>query len=223
MLPVPRLTLLDLDGTLVDSVPDLAASVNAMLAQLDRPACTEDEVRRWVGNGVDRLLQRALTGTLDGIPEASLFARAKPVFERVYSTINGRYSQLYPGVIEGLESLRQLGSTLACITNKPALFTQPLLHTLGLSHFFSLTLSGDSLARKKPDPLPLLHAASTFGVRPEQCLMIGDSRHDVDAARAAGIAVIAVSYGYNHGQPITLARPDGIVDSLLELPRYFEV
>ncbi|MEZ5591051.1 MAG: HAD-IA family hydrolase [Gammaproteobacteria bacterium] len=149
-------------------------------------------------------------------------SQAKPVFERVYSTINGRYSQLYPGVVEGLESLRQLGSTLACITNKPALFTQPLLHTLGLSHFFSLILSGDSLARKKPDPLPLLHAASTFGVKPEQCLMIGDSRHDVDAARAAGIAVIAVSYGYNHGQPIAQARPDGIVDSLLELPRYFE-
>lgn len=222
MLPVPKLILFDLDGTLVDSVPDLAAGVNAMLAQLGRPACTEDEVRCWVGNGVDCLLQRALTGSLDGSAEAGLFARGKPVFERVYSSINGRYSQLYPGVSEGLDSLRQLGSTLACITNKPALFTQPLLQTLGLSHFFSLTLSGDSLARKKPDPLPLLHAASTFGVRPEQCLMIGDSRHDVDAARAAGIAVIAVSYGYNHGQPIAQAGPDAIVDSLLELPRYFQ-
>ena len=221
MLTLPRLTLLDLDGTLVDTASDLHHSVNAMLLQLGRPACAEADVRRWVGNGIERLVHRALTGIMEGQAELGLFEQAKHCFEHFYADANGRYSQIYPGVIEGLEYLQQHGSILVCITNKRALFSKPLLHALGLATHFQLVLSGDSLARQKPDPLPLLHAAKTFDIEPQNCLMIGDSVNDVAAARAAGFAVVGVSYGYNHGQPIALATPDVIVDSLAQLPLCF--
>lgn len=213
----PRMALIDLDGTLVDSVPDLTHSVDAMMAELGRPPHGEAAVRNWVGNGVERLVKRALTGTLDGEPAAADFDRAYPVFLERYTAHNGERSRLYPGVAEGLRLLAARGVRLGCVTNKAARFTEPLLAALGVADHFGIIISGDSLPEKKPSPLPLQHAAQHFGVAPPDALMVGDSISDVKAARAAGFAVVCVSYGYNHGLDIRDAEPDAVIDSLAEL------
>jgi len=214
----PQLILIDLDGTLVDSVPDLAYCVDQMLERLGRPPQGEARVRDWVGNGVERLVRRALCGQLDGEPSEADFARAYPVFLDLYAANTAQRSLLYPGVHTGLDQLRTRGYRLACVTNKAARFAEPLLRELGIGDHFALLVAGDTLPRKKPDPAPLLHVAAHFGVRPEAALMIGDSVNDVQAARAAGFAIVCVSYGYNHGEDIRTARPDAVIDSLLELP-----
>lgn len=217
-IPVkPELVLVDLDGTLVDSAPDLTVCVDAVLARLDRPPCGETGVRRWVGNGVDRLLHRALTGDMDSTADADLFSRARKEFLRLYECHNGRHSRIYPGVVEGLDFLTGLGCRMGCVTNKPACFTEPLLHRFGLDRYFTLILSGDSLPARKPDPLPLRHAARYFDVAPGDSLLIGDSINDIRAARAAGFRIVCVSYGYNHGEDICHAGADAVVDSLAEL------
>ncbi len=213
----PRLILIDLDGTLVDSVPDLAYSVDGMMQAIGRQPWGEERVRDWVGNGVERLVRRALTGSLDGEPEEAEFERAYPVFLELYARHNGERSRPYPGVQEGLEWLSSTGFTLGCITNKAAQFTEPLLQALGLARFFQITISGDSLPKKKPDPMPLLHACEHFGIPPEQSMMLGDSVSDVKAARAAGFDIVCVSYGYNHGNDIRDAEPDAVIDSFVEL------
>lgn len=216
-LLVPEIILLDLDGTMVDSAPDLSFCVNTMLSMLGIEERPGEQIRAWIGNGTDRLIHRALTGEKEGIAAASLFATAKELFEELYDVHNGEYSQVYPGVPEGLGFLSSVGYRLGCVTNKPVRFTEPLLEKLGLIDYFDLVLGGDSLARKKPDPLPLLYAAEYFQAEPQQSLLIGDSITDVKAARAAEFNIVAVSYGYNHGQNIALARPDAIIDSLTEL------
>ena len=213
----PRLLLLDLDGTLVDSVPDLAAAVQRMLAALERPPVRQDDVRNWVGNGAPRLVKRALTGTLHGEPAAAEFARAMPLFLRFYAEENCRHSQPYPTTRATLERLAATGLPLACVTNKPADFTQPMLDQFGLAGYFGLVVAGDTARAIKPDPAPLLHAAEFFKVPPGDALMVGDSVNDIEAARAAGMPVICVSYGYNHGHDIRLAAPDAVIDSLAEL------
>lgn len=213
----PGMILIDLDGTLVDSVPDLTYCVDAMMARLGRPAPGEAAVRQWVGNGVERLVCRALTGTLDGEPDADDYARALPIFLDLYAENTAARSVLYPGVAEGLELLRARGYRLGCVTNKAARFTEPLLQAVGIRAAFELVISGDSLAEKKPSPVPLLHAAEHFAVAPSAALMLGDSVSDVKAARAAGFSVICVSYGYNHGQDIRATQPDAVIDSLTEL------
>lgn len=213
----PGMILIDLDGTLVDSVPDLTYCVDAMMARLGRPAPGEAAVRQWVGNGVERLVCRALTGTLDGEPDADDYARALPIFLDLYAENTAARSVLYPGVAEGLELLRARGYRLGCVTNKAARFTEPLLQAVGIRAAFELVISGDSLAEKKPSPVPLLHAAEHFAVAPSVALMLGDSVSDVKAARAAGFSVICVSYGYNHGQDIRTTQPDAVIDSLTEL------
>ncbi|MCG6940326.1 MAG: phosphoglycolate phosphatase [Thiohalocapsa sp.] len=213
----PQMVLIDLDGTLVDSVPDLTHSVDEMMAALDRPPHGEAAVRNWVGNGVERLVQRALTGQLDGEPDPADYERAYPIFLELYSAHNGEHARLYPGVVEGLKALRKRGLKLGCVTNKAARFTEPLLENLGIADNFGIIISGDSLSEKKPSPLPLLHAAEHFGVTPPQSLMLGDSISDVKAARAAGFPVVCVSYGYNHGHDIREAVPDAVIDSLTEL------
>lgn len=218
MLPRPDLVLIDVDGTLVDSVPDLAFCVDEMLNQLDMPARSESRVRDWVGNGVERLVQRALTDDLDGMPDDDLYQRALPVFMELYADNTSKRSVLYPGVLEGLEYLRQSGYRVGAVTNKAARFTEPLLADLNLADYFGLIISGDTLARKKPDPLPLLHAAEFFQTDPAHSLMIGDSVSDVKAARAAGFSIICMSYGYNHGIDIRDAEPDAVIDSMRELP-----
>lgn len=213
----PEMVLCDLDGTLVDSVPDLTHSIDAMLARLGRQPCGESAVRTWVGNGVERLLHRALTGRLDGEADPADYQRAYPVFVELYGEHACNHSALYPGVRAGLDFLQRAGYALGCVTNKPAQFTEPLLRHLGIRDCFGLVVSGDSLPRKKPDPLPLLHAAAHFGVTPAGSLMIGDSLSDVRAARAAGFGIICTSYGYNHGLDIRDAQPDAVIDSLAEL------
>jgi phosphoglycolate phosphatase len=213
----PRMVLIDLDGTLVDSVPDLAFSVDLMMAELGRPTRGEAEVRNWVGNGVERLVKRALTGTLDGEPDADEFERAFPIFSETYAAHNGERSRLYPGVREGVEMLSQRGLRLGCVTNKAARFTEPLLDALGIADRFGIVVCGDQLPEKKPHPMPLLHAAKHLGAEPAESLMLGDSISDVKAARAAGFSVVCVSYGYNHGLDIRDAEPDAVIDSFIEL------
>ncbi|MDH3526273.1 MAG: phosphoglycolate phosphatase [Gammaproteobacteria bacterium] len=213
----PEMILIDVDGTLVDSVPDLAYCVDAMMAKLGGPPRGEDEVRNWVGNGVERLVQRALTGSLDGEPDAADFERAYPLFLDLYADNTSKRSCLYPGVRAGVDMLKAAGYPLGCVTNKAAQFTEPLLKDLGLYGDFSIVISGDTLPKKKPDPAPLLHAAEFFGCAPEAALMIGDSVSDVRAARAAGFRIICMSYGYNHGVDIRDAQPDAVVDRMTEI------
>ena len=213
----PKMVLIDVDGTLVDSVPDLAFCVDEMMQQLDMPIRGEARVREWVGNGVERLVRRALIGQLEGEPDESLFEKAYPIFMTLYAENTSKRSLLYPGVEEGLAWLQQAGYKLGCVTNKAAQFTEPLLRDLGIYDVFGIVISGDTLARKKPDPLPLLHAAEFFGVSPAEALMIGDSVSDVKAARAAGFQILCMSYGYNHGVDIREARPDVVIDSMAEL------
>lgn len=218
----PELILIDVDGTLIDSVPDLSYCMNAMMRQLGLPERGEAQVRDWVGNGVERLVQRGLVGALDGRPDQELYRRALPVFMELYSENTSRRSYLYPGVLEGLDYLKGTGISLGCVTNKAACFTEPLLQDLGIYEDFSLVISGDTLLRKKPDPAPLLYAAEHFQVEPTRALMIGDSVNDVSATRAAGFQIVCVSYGYNHGQDIRDAQPDAVIDSLAEIRTILE-
>ena len=213
----PRMILIDLDGTLVDSVPDLAFCVDAMMARLGRPPHGEAAVRNWVGNGVERLVRRALVGQLDGEPEAADFDRAFPIFLELYRDNTSQRSRLYPGIREGLDWLKGNHYRLGCVTNKAAQFTEPLLRDLGVRDDFEIVISGDTLPRNKPDPLPLLHAAAHFGAEPARALMIGDSISDVKAARAAGFTIFCMSYCYNHGQDIRDYHPDVVLDALTEV------
>lgn len=216
-LKKPEMVLIDVDGTLVDSVPDLAWCVDRMMEQLELPVHGEGKVREWVGNGVERLVRRALIGALDGEPDESLFEIAYPVFLDLYAENTSKRSSLYPGVKEGLMYLQQSGYKLGCVTNKAAQFTEPLLRDLGIADDFAIVISGDTLEKKKPDPMPLLHAAEFFSVTPEKSLMLGDSVSDVKAARAAGFQIICMTYGYNHGIDIREAKPDVVIDSMAQL------
>jgi phosphoglycolate phosphatase len=217
MLKPVKLITIDLDGTLVDSVPDLAYSVDKMMQVLLLPAHGEDKVRQWVGNGVEKLVHRALTNDLNGHADDELFAKAYPLFLDIYRQNTCKRSQLYAGINEGLAWLTAQDYTLACVTNKAAQFTEPLLKDLAISDYFGLIISGDTLPKKKPDPMPLWHIAEHFNINPCDALMVGDSQHDVKAARAAGFQVVCVSYGYNHGEDICLAQPDAVIDSLIEI------
>ena len=213
----PQMILIDLDGTLIDSVPDLAYCVDEMMRHLNMPLRGADKVRNWVGNGVERLVRRALIDRLDGEPDEALYARAYPVFLELYAENTSKRSRLYPGVAEGLHYLKGAGFPLGCVTNKAARFTEPLLRDLGIADYFSVTICGDALPKKKPDPQPLLYAAEFFKVAPQASLMIGDSVSDVKAARAAGFQIVCMSYGYNHGEDIRASHPDAVIDSLAEI------
>ena len=206
---------IDLDGTLLDTLPDIAEAADRMLADLGRPPAGEALVRRYIGNGIARLTKRLLTGELDGEPVDGLFARALPLFEDHYRETLTHRTAPFPGVLEGLHAFRSEALLLACVTNKTAAFTEPLLAATGLRGFFDLVLSGDSLPRKKPDPLPLLHCARQFLVETRKLLVIGDSVNDVQAARAAGCPVFCVPYGYTR-QEVRELGGDAIVDTLLE-------
>ncbi|WP_026287856.1 phosphoglycolate phosphatase [Thioalkalivibrio sp. ALJ24] len=214
----PAMILIDLDGTLIDSVPDLAWSVDAMMRELGLPERGEAAVRNWVGNGVERLVQRALVNDLDGEPDPELYQRALPVFMRIYQENTAGRSPLYPGVREGLDRLKAEGYRLGCVTNKAGCFTRPLLAEKGILDDFEIVVAGDDLEKKKPDPEPLWHAARELGVKPEDSLMVGDSKSDVKAARAAGFQIVCMTYGYNHGDDIRDQNPDAVLDRLDELP-----
>lgn len=208
----------DLDGTLVDSAPDLTTAAAATMRDLDHRPPTESEVRVWVGNGAAQLIKRSLTGRMDGEPDPALFERAMSIFKRHYADNVCVDSRLYPGVDFGLKKLRAQGYPLACVTNKPTEFTRPLLDQLGMSDCFALTLGGDATARKKPAPDMLFLAAEYLEVEPERLLLVGDSLNDVGAARSAGCPVFCVTYGYNHGLDIRTAKPDRVIESIAELP-----
>lgn len=207
--------VIDLDGTLLHTAPDLAEAANRMLAELQMPSIDDALLITYIGNGVTRLIKRVLTRSMDGEPDAELLARAKPIYEKHYADVVSLHSRPFPDVVAGLQALKAAGYRLACITNKAERFTVPLLKDTGLFDFFEIILSGDSLPRMKPDPLPLLHACEHFGVGPEQMLLIGDSLNDTQAARAAGCHVFCVPYGYNRGGDVRDLDLDAVIDSLL--------
>lgn len=215
------MVLLDLDGTLIDTAPDLAYSINAMLNRLNLPEHPEQSIRDWIGNGIEKLVHRALTGDDNGEASQALYDQALPLFRDIYADNAARLSQFYPGVKHGLEYLKSLKLNLGCATNKHSRFTEILLKSMGIYDDFGLVLCGDSLPKLKPDPLPLLHAAEYFSVEPADSLMIGDSTNDVYAAQAAGFKVLCVNYGYNRGVDIRESDPDMVVDSLAKLPEVF--
>ena len=217
-LPVKAVTI-DLDGTLLDTIPDLAVASNMMLRELGKPPLDEALIRTFVGKGIANLVSRTLAGNLDGIADSEIASRALPVYERCYSEVNGRHTTFYAGVREGLDRFAAMGMPLACVTNKSARFTLPLLEQVGLSRYFQQIVSGDTLARKKPDPAPLLHACEVFGIEPGEMLMIGDSMNDAQAARAAGCPVFCVPYGYNEGHDVRALDTDAVVESLEEAAR----
>ena len=221
----PETLLLDLDGTLVDSAPDLAAAVDAMLAELGRPAAGVEKTRLWVGNGASKLVERALADAFDPASPATpeFLEQAESLFYQAYHSCNGQHSELYPGVSYFLEAARARECRLAIVTNKPAEFTEPLLERLSLARFFGTTVSGDSLAGddgtiiRKPDPAHLQLALDQLGASTDSAWMIGDSGSDILGARNLGIPSVAVTYGYSQGTPVADYGPDRIVNDLTEL------
>ncbi len=217
----PKTVLFDLDGTLVDSAPDLATAVDRMLVDVQRPPAGQHKVRQWVGNGAAVLVKRALADRFDheqapGADEAT-FIDALDRFYRFYAEVNGRQARVYDGVRPFLQALAEHACQLGVVTNKPQAFTGPLLDQMGLAHWFPVTVSGDTLAVRKPDPAPLHHAIRQLGGNPASTLMVGDSITDIRAARNAGVPVVAVRYGYNYGASIDTLGADIVVDSLAEL------
>ena len=206
--------IVDLDGTMVDTVGDFEVALRLALADLGWPPVGRDFIARTVGKGSENLLLRTLEQV--GAP-AALYDQAWARYQHHYLAINGQFSAVFPGVVEGLKLLRARGLRLACLTNKPNAFARPLLALKGLDVYFQHAFGGDAFARKKPDPLPLLQACKALGSEPARTLMVGDSRNDAEAARAAGCPVVLVSYGYNHGEPAASARPDAVIDRIDQL------
>lgn len=213
----PQLVMFDLDGTLLDSVPDLAAAVNRMLVQLGRAPASLAQVRTWVGNGAMILVRRALAGSMDYAAVSPEQAQpALELFLQAYAD-EGSHSCLYPNVQQTLQQLQRKGVAMAVITNKPSQFLPELFERFGLSDYFNWVVGGDSLPQQKPDPAGLLWVMDKAGVEPGQSLFVGDSKNDIQAARAAGVACVAMSYGYNHGQPVAEHDPDLVIDDLQQL------
>ncbi|HKB58806.1 MAG TPA: phosphoglycolate phosphatase [Gallionellaceae bacterium] len=213
--------VLDLDGTLLHTAPELAESANRMLKDMGRAPVSQDLLMSYIGNGISWLVKRALTGDMHAEPEAALYDEALPVFEKHYTALL-LDSKPFPGVVEGLEAMKAAGYRLGCITNKVAHYTEPLLKGVGLAGYFEIVLSGDSLPEKKPHPMPLLHSAKFFNVPILQLLLVGDSLNDAVAARAAGCPVFCVPYGYNHGEPVDGLDLDAVVGELPAVMRLIE-
>jgi len=221
--------IVDLDGTMVDTLGDFEVALNRMLAELQLPPVDRALVERTVGKGSEHLIRSVLAHQLQRLDPATVgstcpavqpearYEQAWRSYQAHYRAINGRFSEVYDGVREGLQALRDAGLPLACLTNKPRAFAEDLLQAKGLSGYFACVFGGDSFERKKPDPLPLLKTCEALGTLPGQTLMVGDSQNDGIAARAAGCPVALVTYGYNHGDPIAAAPHDLLVDSLAEL------
>ncbi len=212
-----KAVLIDLDGTLLDTVPDLADAANAMLAELRRLTLPVDTIRDFVGKGIPNLVGRCLG--YPGESDAPDAREALAVFKRHYAAVNGRRTRIYPGVLEGLRAMREAGLKTACVTNKAAAFTGPLLEATGLAALLDMTVSGDTLPEKKPHPLPFLHICERFGITPAEALVVGDSRNDVAGARAAGCPVFCVPYGYSEGEDVRDLGADAIVGTLEEAAR----
>ncbi len=211
-----KVIMIDLDGTLLDTAEDLALAANLMLKDLGMPEQPTSTIRSYIGKGIQKLVKRTLTGQLDGEPDAALFAKALPIYEHHYANNLSVHTRPFPGVLEGIQVMQKIGFKLACITNKAEAFTLPLLRSTGLYNKFEIILSGDSLPKKKPDPMPLTHICQHFQTAPQQALLIGDSLNDAIAARAAGCHVFCVPYGYNEGRNVYELDCDAIVESLLD-------
>jgi phosphoglycolate phosphatase len=221
--------IVDLDGTMVDTLGDFEHALNRCLADLDLPPVTRALVARTVGKGSEHLIRSVLAHQL-ALPEVTglsnvcagrsvdvLYQPAWLRYQHHYQRINGQYAEVYPGVVQGLQHMRDAGWALACLTNKPLAFAHNLLVSQGLDGFFTQVFGGDSFASKKPDPLPLLKTCDALGSAPERTLMVGDSSNDAQAARAAGCPVVLVRYGYNHGQPVEGVDADGYLDQLTQV------
>lgn len=206
--------LMDLDGTLINSIPDLADATNAMRVEMGLPQLPLDVIATYVGKGAESLVKRALSVHVDQEPDDQHIAQGLAIFKRHYSMVNGAKSAVYAGVLEGLAHLREAGIPMAIVTNKPAEFTRPLLTACGLVNFFEHIVCGDTCTEKKPHPMPLLHACDLLQVEPGQVVMVGDSANDAIAAEAAGITMLAVPYGYNEGQDVQNLKVDGIVETV---------
>ena len=211
-----KAVMIDLDGTLLDTAPDLATAANMMLKELGKAELPLETIQSYIGKGIEKLVKRSLTGNLDGEPDTDLLQRAIPLYERSYEKTLYVDTRVYPGVREGLNALREGGFRLACVTNKAEAFTLPLLRAAELLDYFDIVVSGDSLPKKKPDPMPLLHACERFEIEPHDMLLVGDSLNDAQAARAAGCHVFCVPYGYNEGRDVYELDCDAIVASLYE-------
>ena len=216
--------IIDLDGTLIDTMGDFVAAINLMLLDMGLSPVDHSVVGLRVGKGSEYLVQSVLNSISAQSNRLHLAVKteadsgsALALYQKHYSVVNGQHAQVYPGVLEGMQALQQAGLKLACLTNKPLAFAQTLLKLKGLDGFFSVVFGGDSFARKKPDPLPLIKACEAPGTLPARTVMIGDSSNDAQAARAAGCPVLLVTYGYNHGEPIRGIDADGFVDSLADL------
>ncbi|HVL43735.1 MAG TPA: phosphoglycolate phosphatase [Acidovorax sp.] len=216
--------IIDLDGTMVDTMGDFNEALNRMLRELALPPIAARTIEHMVGKGSEHLLRSVLQHVLAQMHHASvateteaLYPSAWASYQRHYLAINGQYAGVYDGVEAGLRALRARGLRLACLTNKPRDFALPLLHSKGLGGYFEQVFGGDSFERKKPDPLPLIKTCEALGTDPARTLMVGDSSNDAQAARAAGCPVVLVTYGYNHGQPVRAVDADGFVDSLAQL------
>lgn len=216
-MPAIKAVLIDLDGTLLDTVLDLHAAADAMLADLGRPPVAVADIRAYVGRGIPNLVKRVLAGTLDAADDpAPPPEQALASFKRHYAHFNGRRATSFPGVMDGLDAFKAKGLPLGVITNKAQAFTLPLLERTGLAPYLSVIVSGDSLPKPKPDPMPLVWACGRLNVSPADTLMIGDSVHDFHAGRAAGCRTFLVPYGYNEGQDVRRLECDAIVSSLVE-------
>ena len=221
-LPAPAAALeldavmVDLDGTMVNTLGDFAEALNRMLADLQLPAIKPQIIENMVGKGSEHLI-RSVLAHVGAADIDVLYPQAWQRYEHHYLAINGQFADVYPGVLEGVRALRAAGLKLACLTNKPLSFARPLLAAKGLDGFFDQVFGGDSFARKKPDPLPLIETCKALGTPPGRTLMIGDSSNDAAAAHAAGCPIVLVTYGYNHGEPISAVRADAHVDTLAQL------
>ncbi len=216
----PELIVLDLDGTLVDSAPDLAFSADEMLKAMGRAPAGEARVRGWIGNGIPMLVKRALTFQMWPQDEPEGFAEALSKFKAIYADNVCERSKLYPGAMEGVRALKAEGYRLACVTNKHSDFTRPLLEKLGLAKYLDYIGCGDHFEKPKPHPESLLKTAERFGLAPERCLMVGDSENDVAAARAAGYRILCVPYGYRRCQRAEDLGADALIASLADLPGF---
>ena len=214
--PTPwRAAIVDLDGTMVDTLGDFVVALGAMLADLGLPSVSRGFVAHTVGKGSEHLI-RCTLAEVGGRPED--FEAAWARYQDHYLRVNGEQAEVFAGVVDGLQRLRDAGIPMACLTNKPTRFAQALLQKKGLSGFFVQVFGGDAFAQKKPHPLPLIETCKAMGALPARTLMVGDSANDAQAARAAGCPVVLVSYGYNHGQPVGEVDADGIVDRLDQVP-----
>lgn len=208
--------MIDLDGTLVHSAPEIARGINGMLGALSLPTLSTVQIEAYIGDGAEKLIKRALTQQADCEPDSLLFVQAKQLFFAEYAKVVAQ-SLPYPGVVSALQALKNSGYRLACVTNKPQTFTQALLIASNLLPYFEVVVAGDTLAKKKPDPDQLIYCCEQLGVSVSEAVLVGDSKVDIAAARSAGCSIIAVSYGYNHGQPIEANMVDALVDNLQDV------